>query len=85
MLQNYNKIFFSLVILIVFYILYLTIPDNEFIRTNSENDNIKINIIHFTIKNHTGLALGNRLIPISTRARLLSMVHGLMSFFLLLY
>tara|TARA_A100001015_G_C15030782_1_gene733117 strand:- start:2456 stop:2713 length:258 start_codon:yes stop_codon:yes gene_type:complete len=85
MLQNYNKIFFSLVILIVFYILYITIPDNEFIRTNSENDNTEINKIHFTIKNHTGLALGNRLIPISTRARLLSMVHGLMSFFLLLY
>ena len=57
--------------------IYLTIPDHEFYRKNSEKDDIKINKIHYTISNHTGLALGNALTPISTRARLLSMVHGL--------
>ena len=45
-----NKILLSLFIILVFYMLFLTVPDYEF--NNINNNNSKIDRFYFVISNH---------------------------------
>ena len=79
MSQISTKLYLSIITLVVFYILFLTVPDHEF---SGYDGNVidSFHKLHFTIRNHTGLGLGNTLNPISRRSKVLSILHGLMSF-----
>lgn len=72
-----NKLFISIFVILVFYFLYLTIPDTEFDNVSSHN--CKMDRLVYTVSVHTGRS-NQKLLPVSTRAKILSMLHMLISF-----
>ena len=77
-----SKLYLSTFIILVFYFLYLTIPDNEF--NNVSNQNCKIERLYYTITNHIGVREGDSLRPLSTRAKILTMAQIIISYTILL-
>jgi hypothetical protein len=77
-----TKVYLSIFVMSVFYLLYLTIPDSEF--DNVSKSNCKMDRLYYTISSHTGLRNIDSLIPKSSRARILSMVHMLIAYSILL-
>ena len=77
-----TKLYLSTFVMSVFYLLYLTIPDSEF--DNVTKSNCKIDRLYYTISSHTGLRNIDSLIPRSNRARILSIMHMLIAYSILL-
>ena len=76
-----NKILLSLFIILVFYMLFLTVPDNEFDNVN--NNNSKIDRLFFVLSNHVGFHNGT-IQPISFRAKILSLCQMFISYSILI-
>ena len=69
-LKNFNtKLLFSFIIILVFFFLYLTIPNSEF--ENSTNSSI-LDRVFFTISCHTSKGNFGTLVPKSTRLKILT-------------
>ena len=78
-LKNFTtKIYLSIFIIIFFYLIYLTIPDSEF--ENVSNLNCKIDRIYYTISTHTGRRDYDNLKPRSLRAKILSILHMIIAY-----
>jgi len=77
-----SKLYLSAFVILVFYFLYLTIPDSEF--NNVTNDNCKIERLYYTVTNHIGIRENDSLKPLSTRAKILTMVQIIISYTILL-
>ena len=77
-----SKLYLSAFVILVFYFLYLTIPDSEF--NNVTNDNCKIERLYYTVTNHIGIRENDSLKPLSTRAKILTMVQIILSYTILL-
>lgn len=76
----FTKIYLSLLILIVFYILYLTIPDNEF--ANVKSGDPYLDRLYYSVSCHTGKQI-DAYIPLSDRAKFLTICHMFLSFTIL--
>jgi len=77
-----SKLYLSAFVILVFYFLYLTIPDSEF--NNVTNENCKIERLYYTVTNHIGIRENDSLKPLSTRAKILTMVQIILSYTILL-
>jgi len=77
-----TKLYLSTFVILVFYLLYLTIPDAEF--ENVSQANCKMDRLYYTISSHTGLRNIDSLIPKSLRARTLSILHMLIAYVILI-
>ena len=77
-----SKIYLSIFIMVVFFLLYLTIPDFEF--DNIKKENCKISRLYYTVTTHVGSRTDDGLKPVSKRAKLLTMAHMLLSYSILL-
>lgn len=77
-----SKLYLSAFVILVFYFLYLTIPDSEF--NNVTNDNCKIERLYYTVTNHIGIRENDSLKPLSSRAKILTMVQIIISYTILL-
>ena len=77
-----TKLSISFFVIIIFYFLYNTIPDNEF--DNVTNQNCQLERLYFTVTNHIGIREGDSLKPISSRAKILTMAQILISYSILL-
>lgn len=73
-----TKLYLSGFIVTIFYLLYLTIPDSEF--NNVSTTNCKIDRIYYTIATHTGRRDSDSLKPVSLRAKILSILHMILAF-----
>jgi len=67
-----NKILLSLFIILVFNMLFLTVPDNEF-------NNTIIDRFYFVISNHIGFHNGT-IQPVSFRAKILTLCQMFISY-----
>lgn len=76
-----NKILLSLFIILVFYMLFLTVPDNEFDNVN--NNNSKIDRLFLVLSNHVGSHNGT-IQPISFRAKILTLCQMFISYSILI-
>jgi hypothetical protein len=76
-----NKILLSLFIILVFYMLFLTVPDNEF--KNINNNNSKIDRFFFVLSNHVGSHNGT-IQPSSFRSKILSLCQMFISYSILI-
>lgn len=74
----FTKVNLSLLILSVFYVLYLTIPDSEF--DNVKDDNSYLDRFYYTVSCHTGRRELDTFRPISDRAKFLTIAHMILSF-----
>lgn len=82
-LQSINtKLSISIFVIIIFYILYNTIPDNEF--DNVTNQNCQLERLYFTVTNHVGIRESDSLKPVSSRAKILTMAQIIISYSILL-
>ena len=77
-----TKLSISIFVIIIFYFLYNTIPDNEF--ENVTNQNCQLERLYFTVTNQIGIRECDSLKPISSRAKILTMVQILLSYSILL-
>jgi hypothetical protein len=77
-----TKLYLSAFVIMVFYLLYLTIPDAEF--NNVSQSNCKMDRLYYTISSHTGFRNIDSLIPKSLRARVLSLLHMLIAYSILI-
>jgi len=66
-----TKLFISLIIVLVFYALYKSIPVKEFGKNYISN----FDLFYYTILNHMGIHYDKFLNPTSFRAKLLTMMH----------
>lgn len=73
-----TKLYLSAFIVIVFYLLYLTVPDSEF--NNVSKSNCKLDRIYYTIATHTGKRDNDTLKPVSLRVKILSILHMLLAY-----
>ena len=76
-----NKILLSLFIILVFYMLFLTVPDNEFDNVN--NNNSKIDRLFFVLSNHVGSHNGT-IKANSFRAKILTLCQMFISYSILI-
>ncbi|GIR56457.1 MAG: hypothetical protein CM15mP63_4620 [Gammaproteobacteria bacterium] len=76
-----NKILLSSFIILVFYMLFLTVPDYEF--NNINNNNSKIDRFYFVISNHIGIHNGT-IQPTSFRAKILTLCQMIISYSILI-
>ena len=60
-----SKLYLSTFVILVFYFLYLTIPDSEF--NNVTNDNCKLERLYYTVTNHIGIRENDSLKPLINR------------------
>lgn len=74
----FTKVNLSLLILCVFFVLYLTIPDSEF--ENVKSNNSYLDRFYFTVSCHTGRRELDTYKPLSDRAKFLTIFHMLLSF-----
>ena len=77
-----SKLYLSAFVILVFYFLYLTIPDSEF--NNVTNENCKLERMYYTVTNHIGIRENDSLKPLSVRAKVLTMVQIIISYTILL-
>jgi hypothetical protein len=77
-----SKLYLSVFVILVFYFLYLTIPDAEF--NNVSNQNCKIERLYYTVTNHIGIRENDSLKPLSVRAKVLTMAQIIISYTILL-
>ena len=77
-----SKLYLSVFVILVFYFLYLTIPDGEF--NNVSNEICKLERLYFTVTNHVGIRENDSLKPLSVRAKVLTMVQIIISYTILL-
>ena len=78
-LRNINtKLSISIFIIVIFYFLYNTIPDNEFDNITSQN--CQLDRLYFTVVNQIGIRECDSLKPISSRAKILTMTQILLSY-----
>ena len=82
-MQNFiTKINYSLIITIVFYLLYSTIPNYEFDGISKKES--KLDRIYYTITTQTGFRTFDSIRPLSKRAKILTLVHIVMAYSILL-
>lgn len=74
----FTKVNLSLLILCVFFVLYLTIPDFEF--ENVKSNNSYLDRFYYTVSCHTGRRELDTYKPLSDRAKFLTIFHMLLSF-----
>ena len=77
-----SKLSISIFVIIIFYILYSTIPDNEF--DNVSKQNCKFERLYYTVTNQIGIREFDSLKPVSNRAKLITMAQLFISYTLFL-
>jgi hypothetical protein len=77
-----SKLYLSGFVVLVFYFLYLTIPDAEF--DNVSNQHCKFDRLYYTVTNHIGIRENDSLKPLSIRAKVLTMAQIIISYTILL-
>ena len=77
-----NKIYLSIFILVIFFLLYTTVPNYEF--NNTSNEISLLDKLYYAISIHTGLKNDLKINPISSRSKVLSMFHMILSYSILL-
>jgi len=77
-----TKLYLSFFVILVFYLLYLTIPDSEF--DNVSTSNCRLDRLYYTIATHTGNKNIHILIPKSFRAKILSILQILIAYSILI-
>jgi len=77
-----SKLYLSAFVILVFYFLYMTIPDQEF--DNVPVFNCRMERLYYTITNHIGIRESDSLKPLSTRAKMLTMIQIIISYTILL-
>lgn len=76
----YTKFFISVIVIFTFFILYCSIPNSEF---NNNYDNKILDRLYYAISTHTN-KYNNSLSPRSKRTKLLSCIHMIISYMILL-
>lgn len=77
-----TKLYLSLFVVLVFYFLYLTIPDSEF--KNVSDQNCRIERLYYAVTNHIGIREADSLKPISSRAKMLTLAQIIISYTILI-
>lgn len=77
-----TKLYLSGFVVLVFYFLYLTIPDSEFNNVSQQNCNIER--LYYAVTNHIGIRENDSLKPLSIRAKVLTMAQIIISYTILL-
>ena len=77
-----HKLYLSLFILVAFYILYLTVPNYEF--ENVSTSSSKIDRVYYAVSTHLGMKSADTMKPITFRSKLLTIVHMLLAYSILL-
>ncbi len=75
-----TKLFISIIVLTVFFILNKTIPPSEF----SKDDISSLDLLYYTLLTHMGIHYTNTLKPVSVRAKTLTMCHLIISYIIFL-
>ena len=76
------KLSLSIFMVVIFYLLYLTIPDSEF--DNVSNQSCKIDRLYYAVTNHIGVRENDTLKPITNRSKMLTMAQIILSYSILL-
>ena len=78
----YNKMTLALVIIVVFFCFYQTIPDSEF--TNIKRPDNTLDRLMYSVSNMTGIRDYNTIQPLSDRAKVLTTVQTIIGYSILL-
>ena len=75
-----TKLLISLIIFIVFLVLYKTVPTTEFGKNSISN----FDLMYYTLLTHMGIHHTHFLNPLSIRAKTLTMFHLILSYIIFL-